>query len=53
MNKKGDFYVVKKGINHRVSTEKRMFYYVDESKTTEHTGKVKSALQNDRRASKW
>lgn len=41
---KGDFYVVKKGINHRVSSEEECLIMLIESKTTEHTGKIKSAI---------
>ena len=40
----GDFYVVKKGINHRVSSIKECSIMLIESKTTEHTGKVKSQI---------
>ncbi|MBU0942485.1 MAG: cupin domain-containing protein [Bacteroidetes bacterium] len=40
----GDFYVVKKRINHRVSAEEECSIMLIESKTTEHTGKVKSAI---------
>lgn len=41
---KGDFYVVKKGINHRVSSKEECLIMLIESKTTEHTGKVKSQI---------
>lgn len=41
---KGDFYVVKKGINHRVSSREECLIMLIESKTTEHTGKVKSQI---------
>ena len=41
---KGDFYVVKKTINHRVSSKEECLIMLIESKTTEHTGKVKSAI---------
>lgn len=41
---KGDFYVVKKGINHRVSSTEECSIMLIESKTTEHTGKVKSQI---------
>ncbi|MEO1253727.1 MAG: cupin domain-containing protein [Bacteroidota bacterium] len=40
--KKGDFYVVKKGINHRVSSKKECHVMLIENKTTAHTGDVKS-----------
>lgn len=40
MMKKGDFYVVKKGVNHRVSATDECSIMLIESKTTEHTGKV-------------
>ena len=42
--RKGDLYVVKKGINHRVSSIEECLIMLIESKTTEHTGKVKSAI---------
>jgi quercetin dioxygenase-like cupin family protein len=40
----GDLFVVKKGINHRVSAVEECSIMLIESKTTEHTGKVKSAI---------
>lgn len=40
----GDFYTVKKGINHRVSSIEECLIMLIESKTTEHTGKVKSQI---------
>ena len=42
--KKGDLFVVKKGVNHRVSAEKECFIMLVEPKSTEHTGKVKSPI---------
>lgn len=42
--KKGDLFVVKKGTNHRVSPTATCLIMLIESKTTEHTGKVKSAI---------
>lgn len=42
--KKGDLFVVKKGTNHRVSSTAKCLIMLIESKTTEHTGKVKSAI---------
>lgn len=42
--KTGDLYVVKKGIMHRVSAEEECLIMLIESKTTEHTGKVKSEI---------
>lgn len=42
--RKDDFFVVKKGINHRVSSEEECLIMLIESKTTEHTGKVKSQI---------
>lgn len=42
--KKGDLFVVKKGTNHRVSSTVECLIMLIESKTTEHTGKVKSAI---------
>lgn len=41
---KGDFYVVKKATNHRVSSEKECLIMLIEPKTTEHTGKIKSSI---------
>lgn len=41
---KGDFYVVKKGINHKISSTEECLIMLIESKTTEHTGKVKSQI---------
>lgn len=42
--KKGDLFVVKKGKNHRVSSKNECLIMLIESKTTEHTGKIKSAI---------
>lgn len=42
--KTGDLFVVKKGLNHRVSSKKECLMILIESKTTEHTGKIKSAI---------
>lgn len=42
--RKGDLYVVKKNINHRVSSEEECSIMLIETKTTEHTGKVKSDI---------
>lgn len=42
--RKGDLFVVKKGVNHRVSSEKECHIMLIEPKSTEHTGKVKSAI---------
>ena len=41
---KGDLYVVKKGVNHRVSAEEECMIMLIETKTTEHTGKVRSEI---------
>jgi mannose-6-phosphate isomerase-like protein (cupin superfamily) len=41
---KGDLFVVKKGINHRVSSAEECLIMLIETRTTEHTGKVKSAI---------
>ncbi len=41
---KGDIYVVKKGINHRVSSKEECLIMLIESKTTKHTGDVKSSI---------
>ncbi len=42
--KEGDFYVVKKGINHRVSSKDECQIMLIENKSTAHTGTVKSAV---------
>lgn len=42
--KKGDLLVVSKGKNHRVSSKKECLIMLIESKTTEHTGKIKSVI---------
>jgi quercetin dioxygenase-like cupin family protein len=42
--KRGDLFVVKKGTNHRVSSKTECLIMLIEPKTTEHTGKVKSAI---------
>lgn len=42
--KKGDLFVVKKGKNHRVSSKKECLVMLIESKTTKHTGKIKSSI---------
>ena len=42
--KTGDLYVVKKGVIHRVSAEEECLIMLIESRTTEHTGKVKSEI---------
>ncbi len=40
--KKGDFYVVKKSVNHRVSSENECQIMLIENKSTAHTGEVDS-----------
>jgi mannose-6-phosphate isomerase-like protein (cupin superfamily) len=40
--KEGDFYVVKKGVNHRVSSEEECQIMLIENKSTAHTGEVES-----------
>ena len=42
--KKGDLYVVKKGVNHRVSSVNECELMLIETKTTEHTGKIKAEI---------
>jgi quercetin dioxygenase-like cupin family protein len=42
--RKGDLFVVKKGVNHRVSSIDECLIMLIESKTTEHTGKIKSNI---------
>lgn len=42
--KTGDLFVVRKGVNHRVSSKEDCLVMLIETKTTEHTGKVKSAI---------
>ena len=41
---KGDIYVVKKGVNHRVSSKEECHILLIENKTTQHTGKVVSEI---------
>lgn len=38
----GDFHVVKKGVNHRVSSREECHIMLIENKTTAHTGEVES-----------
>lgn len=40
----GDLYVVKKGVNHRVSSKEDCLIMLIENKTTAHTGDVKSDI---------
>ena len=40
----GDLFVVKKGINHRVSSKEDCLIMLIENKTTSHTGDVKSEI---------
>jgi len=42
--KEGDYYVVKRGIKHRISSEKECKIMLVEDKTTAHTGEVHSAI---------
>lgn len=41
---KGDLFVVKKGLLHRVSSSEECHIILIENKTTEHTGKVESEI---------
>ncbi|WP_275314909.1 cupin domain-containing protein [Tenacibaculum bernardetii] len=41
---KGDLFVVKKGVNHRVSAKKECLIMLIESKTTKHTGTTESTI---------
>jgi quercetin dioxygenase-like cupin family protein len=41
---KGDLFIVKKGVNHRVSAVDECQVMLIENKTTAHTGKVKSDI---------
>ena len=41
---KGDFYVIKKGINHRVSSTEECQIMLIENKSTAHTGEVESHI---------
>ena len=41
---KGDLFVVKKGVNHRVSAENECLIMLIESKSTKHTGQIKSSI---------
>ena len=40
----GDMYIVKKGVNHRVSSTNDCKIMLIESKTTRHTGKIVSSI---------
>lgn len=42
--KQGDFFIVKKGINHRVSSKEECKIMLIENKTTEHTGDTQSKI---------
>jgi len=42
--KSGDLFVVRKGENHKVSSKEECLIMLIESKTTEHTGKIKSPI---------
>lgn len=44
MMNKGDMFVVKKGLNHRVSSTEECHIMIIENKSTEHTGKVQSEI---------
>ena len=44
MLNKGDLYVVKKGVEHRVSSTEECHIMLIENKSTEHTGKVQSEI---------
>ena len=41
---KGDIFIVEKGINHRVSSDKECEIMLIENKTIAHTGDVKSEI---------
>ena len=41
---KGDIFIVKKGINHRVSSAEECKIMLIENKTTAHTGDVQSEI---------
>ena len=42
--KKDDLYIVKKGINHKVSSTDECLIMLIEPKSTEHTGKINDAI---------
>jgi len=42
--KKGDIYIVKRGVNHKVSAQEECKIMLIESKATAHTGEVKSEI---------
>ncbi len=44
MMHEGDLFIVKRGINHKVSAEEECKIMLIENKTTAHTGEVKSAV---------
>ena len=41
---KGDLHIVKKGVNHRVSSEEECLIMLIENKTTLHTGEIKTDI---------
>jgi mannose-6-phosphate isomerase-like protein (cupin superfamily) len=42
--KKGEFYIVKQGTEHRVYSEQECWIMLIENKTTKHTGNVQSSI---------
>jgi quercetin dioxygenase-like cupin family protein len=44
---KGDLFIVKRGINHRVSSKKECSVLLVENKTTSHTGSTISAISKN------
>lgn len=45
--KKGDLFIIKRGINHRVSSKKECSILLVENKTTNHTGSIISAISKN------
>lgn len=41
---KGDFHVVKRGVNHKISSTKECHIMLIENKSTAHTGDIQSAI---------
>lgn len=44
---KGDLFIVKKGLNHRVSSKEECSIMLIENKTTAHTGDLKTEITKD------
>ena len=51
--RKGDLYVVNKGINHRVSSTAECLIMLIEPKSTEHTGKINAVITKSIKEQKY